>query len=125
MDECDVVVPRNQIAIYLQYILQLREEFGIRIKSFAHVGDGNLHIYVLKDQLGEEEWKNKLETIMQKMYDNAKVLVGSISGEHGIGFIKKPYLVSYFGKDSPEIKIMREIKKAFDPKNILNPGKII
>jgi glycolate oxidase len=124
MDECDVVVPRNQIAVYLQYILQLREEYGIRIKSFAHVGDGNLHIYVLKDQLNDSEWKSKLETIMQKMYDKAKELGGAISGEHGIGFIKKPYLETFFGNNSPEMKIMREIKKAFDPKNILNPGKI-
>lgn len=124
MDECDVVVPRSQIAVYLQYILQLREEFGIRIKSFAHVGDGNLHIYVLKDNLNDSEWKSKLETIMQKMYDRAKELGGAISGEHGIGFIKKPYLENFFGYNSPEIRIMREIKKAFDPKNILNPGKI-
>ena len=61
---------------------------------------------------------------MQLLYDKAHEMGGHISGEHGIGFIKKPYLEKFYGEDSPELRIMRAIKKAFDPKNILNPGKI-
>jgi glycolate oxidase len=125
MDECDVVVPRSQIAPYLLYTLDLRKQYQIRIKSFAHVGDGNLHVYILRDQLKAEEWKQKLDTIMQALYDKAQELGGHISGEHGIGFIKKSYLSKFWGENSPELRMMRGIKNVFDPKNILNPGKIV
>jgi glycolate oxidase len=125
LDECDVVVPRKHIADFLKYTITLRKKYDIRIKSFAHVGDGNLHVYVLKDELSEDVWKAKLEKVMDELYVKAKELGGQISGEHGVGFVKKPYLEKHFGKDSAELTIMRNIKRAFDPNGILNPGKII
>jgi glycolate oxidase len=125
MDECDVVVPRKEIAPFLLYTQELRKIFNVRIKSFAHVGDGNLHVYILKDQIPDVEWKVLLEKVMDALYVKAKALGGCISGEHGIGFIKKGNLEQHFGKDSPVMTMMRALKKAFDPYNILNPGKIV
>ncbi len=122
MDEVDVVVPRNKVSEMVEFSHQLQEKIGIRIKSFGHAGDGNLHIYVLKDDLTEEEWKKRLNLAMDEMYKKARELNGQVSGEHGIGYAKKPYLNQSL---APEIlEIMRGIKKAFDPKGILNPGKV-
>lgn len=122
MDECDVVVPRNRIAEFVKYSNDLKDEFDIRIKSFGHAGDGNLHIYVLRDDLPDDVWKDKLDKVFQKMYDRARELKGQVSGEHGIGFAKKSYLEESLSKDA--YLIMKGIKNAFDPKGILNPGKI-
>ncbi|WP_423230469.1 FAD-binding oxidoreductase [Clostridium amylolyticum] len=122
MDEVDVVVPRNRVAEFVKYTHEMEEKHDIRIRSFGHAGDGNLHIYVLKDALDEETWKLKLNAVMDDMYKKARVLKGQVSGEHGIGFAKKPYLNQSL---SPEtLAIMRGIKLAFDPHNLLNPGKV-
>ncbi|MGF7057611.1 FAD-binding oxidoreductase [Brassicibacter mesophilus] len=122
MDECDVVVPRNKIAQFVKFADELQERFHIRIKGFGHAGDGNLHIYILKDNLSEEEWKKKLSQVFDCMYEEANKLGGKVSGEHGIGFAKKPFLEESMGEQGMEI--LKNIKLAFDPKNILNPGKI-
>ncbi len=122
MDEVDVVVPRSCVNEMVEFSHRLEEEVGVRIKSFGHAGDGNLHIYVLKDDLGEQDWQEKLALSMQKMYDKAKELGGAVSGEHAIGYAKKVYLAESLG--AQEIDLMRKIKAAFDPKGILNPGKI-
>ena len=122
MDEVDVVVPRNKVAEFVIYTHELEKKFDIRIKSFGHAGDGNLHIYILKDQLEEEVWQKKLKDVMEEMYKKSRELNGQVSGEHGIGFAKKPYLHKAL---SPEaMTIMKGIKMTFDPKNILNPGKV-
>ena len=122
MDECDVCVPRNKIAEFIKYTYKLQKEFNMRIKNFGHAGDGNLHIYILKDDLSEEDWNNKLKAIFNCMYNKAKELNGTVSGEHGIGFAKREYLFSLIGEEQKEL--MNRIKLAFDPKNILNPGKV-
>ncbi len=122
MDECDVVVPRNKVGQFVRFTNELQSRFDIRIRSFGHAGDGNLHIYVLKDGLTEEVWQQKLKDVMQCMYDEARGLNGMVSGEHGIGFAKKPYLNESVGEEY--ITLLKNIKLAFDPKNILNPGKI-
>ena len=122
MDEVDVVVPRNLIGKFVTFTHELEEEKNIRIKSFGHAGDGNLHIYILRDDLDEKSWKEKLNEVMQIMYDKAKELQGQVSGEHGIGYAKKGYLKQSLPSEC--ISIMQGIKLAFDPKNILNPGKV-
>jgi glycolate oxidase len=122
MDEVDVVVPRNKVAEFVKFIHELENKFEIRIKSFGHAGDGNLHIYILRDQLEEEIWNKKLNDVMKCMYDKSKDLNGQVSGEHGIGFAKKPYLNSSLSEEI--LGIMKGIKLAFDYKNILNPGKV-
>jgi glycolate oxidase len=122
MDECDVCVPISKISEFLKYKIELAKQYNIKIKSFAHAGDGNVHIYILRDKLDEKEWKHKLDEIMTLLYNKAKTLGGEVSGEHGIGFVKREFFRE--NKGDPTIELMRSIKKAFDPKNILNPGKV-
>lgn len=122
MDEVDVVVPRSSVNEMVEYIHNLYKEVNIRIKSFGHAGDGNLHAYVLKDDLSQEEWEIKMNEAMEKIYDKAKSLNGQVSGEHGIGYAKKSYLMDSL--DPELVMLMNGIKAAFDPKNILNPHKV-
>ncbi len=122
MDECDVVVPRKFVADFIKDIKTLQEEFGVRIMNFGHAGDGNLHIYVLKDELTEEVWKEKLNAVFDMMYAKADTLGGLVSGEHGIGYAKKTFLQRSIGDSGMEL--LKRIKLAFDPANILNPGKV-
>ena len=122
MDECDVVVPVNKIDEFIRFTHELAEQTGVRIPSFGHAGDGNLHIYICKDNLSDAQWEAVLNDCFDKMYEKAEELGGLISGEHGIGYAKKDYLRKQFG-DTP-IGIMRGIKKVFDEKNILNPEKV-
>jgi glycolate oxidase len=122
MDEVDVVVPRSSVNEMVEYIHSLYKEVNVRIKSFGHAGDGNLHAYILKDDLSEEEWEKRMTEAMDKIYGKARQLRGQVSGEHGIGFAKKSYL--FESLDPATVEIMRGIKKAFDPKNILNPRKV-
>jgi glycolate oxidase len=122
MDECDVVVPRNRVAEFINYTDELQKEFNIRIRSFGHAGDGNLHVYVLKDDLAQDIWKNKLLEVFDAMYNKAIELKGLVSGEHGIGYAKRKYMFKQYGDEY--MSVMRGIKTAFDPENILNPGKV-
>jgi glycolate oxidase len=122
MDECDVCVPRNSVADFIRYTHELQKQFDVRIRSFGHAGDGNLHVYVLKDDMNEEQWNKKLSEVFECMYKRARELDGVVSGEHGIGYAKRPYLFEQYSEDY--IGLMKNIKLAFDSKNILNPGKV-
>jgi glycolate oxidase len=122
MDECDVVVPRKRIADFITYSAALEKRFGIRIRSFGHAGDGNLHIYILRDQLTQSQWENKLQSVFDALYDKAVEMGGKVSGEHGIGYVKRPFLKESLGED--QLLLMASVKHAFDPKGILNPGKV-
>lgn len=122
MDEVDMVVPRNRVNEMVEYLHSLHTEVDIRIKTFGHAGDGNLHSYILRDDLSQEEFERRMELAMEKIYQKAKELGGQVSGEHGIGFAKKPYLKESL--DEANLALMAGIKKAFDPKNILNPHKV-
>lgn len=123
MDECDVVVNIDNVAEFCQFAHELSNQENIRIRSFGHAGDGNLHIYVLKDDLSDEEWKVKVKRCMDRLYEKAALMQGQVSGEHGIGHAKKAYLSQSLSKE--EIEIMKQIKHVFDPNGILNPGKVI
>lgn len=122
MDECDVVVPRDRIPDFVRRMLSIASEENIRIRSFGHAGDGNLHIYVCRDGLPEEEWKRKAGSVMNRLYAAAVELRGEVSGEHGIGHAKSGFLRDSLG--NRQIELMRGIKSVFDPNGILNPGKI-
>ena len=122
MDECDVVVPRNRVAEFINYTHDLEKELNIRIPSFGHAGDGNLHLYICRDELGEKEWEEMLDTAMDKLYAKSLEFDGLVSGEHGIGYAKRKYLFNDYGEY--EMGLMDGIKHAFDPKNILNPKKV-
>lgn len=123
MDECDVVVPRNKVADFVLYTHEVSKELDIRIPSFGHAGDGNLHIYICRDELGEEEWKQKLDKAFELLYARAHEIGGLVSGEHGIGYAKRDYLANTL--EPVQLQLMRGIKATFDPKNILNPDKVI
>ncbi len=122
MDECDVVVPRNRIADFIKFTHTLSRELGVRLPSFGHAGDGNLHIYICRDQRSDEDWKCVLAAAFDQMYAKAREMGGQVSGEHGIGYAKKAFLKESLGDG--QIDLMRRIKYAFDPLNILNPDKL-
>jgi glycolate oxidase len=123
MDECDVVVPRDKIAEYISFTHQLSEKYAVRIPSFGHAGDGNLHIYICKDDIEDERWELLLSQVFEEMYNKANQMGGLVSGEHGIGYAKKTFMESLLG--TTQIELMKGIKKVFDPNNILNPNKVI
>ena len=122
MDECDVVVPVNKIDEFIKFTHNLSKEMNVRIPSFGHAGDGNLHIYICRDELDDKKWEEVLKICFDRMYEKAEKLGGLVSGEHGIGYAKREYLKRQHGVG--QINLMKDIKRAFDPKNILNPGKI-
>ncbi len=122
MDECDVVVPVNQVDTFIKYTHELADQFGVRIPSFGHAGDGNLHVYICRDSLPEAQWEKLKNDCFDCMYEKAVELGGLVSGEHGIGYAKKEFLYRQYGQT--HIELMQGIKKVFDPKNILNPEKV-
>ena len=122
MDECDVVVPRNQVANFIEYTHEVSQITGVRIPSFGHAGDGNLHVYICRDGLDENAWQEKLAEAFRLMYEKAAELSGLVSGEHGIGYAKKDFMREIYG--DTQIELMKGIKAVFDPKNILNPDKL-
>ncbi len=122
MDEVDIVVPPDEIANFIAYTKELETEYGVRVRSFGHAGDGNMHVYILQDDMEESLWKGKMETMMELMYARGRELGGQVSGEHGIGSAKKQYLVDDLGDTL--INLQKQIKQVFDPQLILNPGKL-
>ena len=122
LDECDVVVPVNRIADYLEFVNEQGRKFGLEIKTFGHAGDGNLHIYQCSNDLEEAEFKKRVDAFFEVIYRRATECGGLVSGEHGIGFGKIRYLEDSVGETNMEL--MRGIKRVFDPKMILNPGKV-
>ena len=123
MDECDVVVPRDRIAAFVKHSVSIGREEGVRICSFGHAGDGNLHLYICQDGLKDAVWTDVVERVMERLYAQARELGGEVSGEHGIGHAKRAYLLESAGER--QIDLMRGIKAVFDPNGILNPGKVL
>jgi glycolate oxidase len=118
----DVVVPRAEIPVLLRGIHDMSQDLGVRILSFGHAGDGNVHITALKDDLGAEAWERLVPDVTESIYRLALSLGGTLTGEHGIGAIRRHYLP--LALEEPQIEVMRRIRAAFDPNSILNPGKI-
>ncbi len=117
----DIVVPRDKIPDIVNKIDELKKATGLTMVSFGHAGDGNIHFNIMLDKKNSEEL-NKAEKAVEAMFDYTLKLGGTISGEHGIGITKAPYLPKEIGP--VELGIMKKIKTVFDPKGILNPGKI-
>lgn len=122
MDECDVVVPRNKVADFIKYTQKVSEENKLRIPYFGHAGDGNLHLYLCRDDLDQETWEQLYNKCFDLLYEYAGSIGGFISGEHGIGYAKKKYMKKQLG--NIQTNLMFNIKQVFDPNNILNPGKV-
>ena len=122
IDECDVVVPRNRLVEFIKYTHELAAATRVRIPSFGHAGDGNLHVYLCRDNLDEAAWHALVQEVFDKLYARSEEMRGQVSGEHGIGYAKRDYLRHQLGDE--QIALMRGIKQVFDPTNILNPGKV-
>jgi len=126
----DIVVPRAEIALHVKKIQEVSKKYDIWLPTFGHAADGNVHTHIMKAKfvdgtiipVSEDEAKRKLDLIRRDLYQDCKERKGMISGEHGIGLVKKPYLSLVL--DPEEIALMKGIKSFFDPNNILNPGKI-
>ncbi len=118
----DVVVPRSEIPVLLAGVRNIAEKHAVRIISYGHAGDGNVHVNVLKESLDDEAWGSIVPLVDQDIYALALSLGGMISGEHGIGATRKEHLAAAL--DPPQVDVMRRVRAAFDPEGILNPGKI-
>lgn len=119
----DVVVPGNKIPETVEKIAELGKKYNIAIHCAGHAGDGNIHANILKDKMTDEQWDTQLPKLQHEIYNLVYSQGGKLSGEHGIGY-KRVKLMEEF-TNPVEIKMMRAIKNALDPKGILNPGKVI
>jgi glycolate oxidase len=117
----DVVVPRGRVPELFAVVEELKDGFGLRIASFGHAGDGNIHVNLMVDRDNADELA-RARRAERVLFERVVALEGSISGEHGIGFAKAPYIDIELSAD--EIALMKRVKAAFDPHGILNPGKI-
>ena len=125
----DVCVPRSQIAGHVEFVHDLEQQYQVPLPTYGHAADGNVHTNLMRTRLkngflGQEipDWQAKHEAVRQEIFDDVISRKGNISGEHGIGLAKRDYLVNNIGQTN--VGLMRSIKKALDPKGILNPGKI-
>ena len=118
----DLVVPVDKIAECIEHLNEVSKKYSFKLLCLAHAGDGNLHFQILKCDLSEEEWEKQLSEFHAEAYAYVYSLGGRLSGEHGIGAKKLPAMEKY--TDPVEMKMMRAIKAALDPKGILNPGKV-
>jgi glycolate oxidase len=117
----DITVPRSAIPEVIQRLRTISAKYGLPIVIFGHAGDGNLHPNILFDKRQPEQWQ-KVEHMVGEIFDASLALGGTLSGEHGVGVLKRPYLERALGQVS--LDVQRHIKQALDPLNILNPGKI-
>ncbi|MBP7273523.1 MAG: FAD-binding protein [Saprospiraceae bacterium] len=120
--EEDTVVPRAALPELLAGVKNIGQQYGFQSVCYGHAGDGNLHINIIKGNLSDETWHNELPKAIREIFILVKSLGGTLSGEHGIGFVQRPYMDIMFGEAS--FALFAGIKKVFDPNNILNPDKI-
>jgi glycolate oxidase len=118
----DVVVPRSQLPALVVAIKEIGAKYNFNSVCFGHAGDGNLHINVMREELSEAYWNNEINQGIEEIFKKVVDLGGTLSGEHGIGIAKRPYM--HLAMKEANLELMRGIKKAFDPKGILNPDKI-
>ena len=120
--EEDTVVPRAELPELLQIIKRLGAEYGFQSVCYGHAGDGNLHVNIVKGDMSDEDWTHKLPLGIRALFAEVVRLGGTISGEHGIGLVQKEYMNIAF--NHVQLALMQQIKQVFDPRGILNPGKL-
>ncbi|MBX3163541.1 MAG: FAD-binding protein [Bacteroidetes bacterium] len=120
--EEDTVVPRAELPKLLRGVKEIGKKYGFKSVCYGHAGDGNLHVNIIKGNLPDSVWQNDLPKGITEIFELCKALGGTISGEHGVGLVQKPYLPIVFPPH--QLDLMRNIKKVFDANCILNPEKI-
>jgi len=121
--EEDTVVPRYALPNLLRGVKEIGSRYGFQSVCYGHAGDGNLHVNILKGNLDHEIWERELPKAIREIFELTVHLGGTLSGEHGIGWVQKPYMDIAFS--SFQIELMKKVKAVFDPNGILNPGKIL
>ena len=119
----DLVVPLDKIAETIKFVMETGKKYPFKVMTLAHAGDGNLHFVLCKGELADEIWEQEVAKFHAEVYEYAYGIGGRLSGEHGIGFKKLEELETYTAPG--ELLVMKTIKKAMDPNNILNPGKLL
>jgi len=120
--EEDTVVPRAELPKLIKGIKDIGDKFGFDSICYGHAGDGNLHVNIIKGNMSDDDWNNKLKNGIKEIFELTVALGGTISGEHGIGLVQKEYMSIKYSEI--HLNLMRGIKKVFDPNGILNPDKI-
>ncbi|WP_149866993.1 FAD-binding oxidoreductase [Solirubrum puertoriconensis] len=120
--EEDTVVPRAELPTLLKGVKTLGEQYGFKSVCYGHAGDGNLHVNIIRGELPDEMWHEGLKQPIRELFQLCVRLGGTISGEHGIGLVQRPYIGIALG--DVQLNLMRGIKQVFDPQGIMNPGKI-
>jgi len=118
----DIVVPRAKIPQMFAELADLQKKYGLEIVCYGHIGDGNIHATVLKCDSPDELWTKNYHPLLADMYARVAALGGSVTGEHGVGSEKRCYLSTCI--DPAAMEMMKAVKKAVDPKGLLNPAKI-
>lgn len=120
--EEDTVVPRYELPTLLEGIKSIGEKYGFKSVCYGHAGDGNLHVNIVKGDMTDEAWKTEIPKGITEIFELTVALGGTLSGEHGIGYVQKNYMPIAF--NAMQLSLMKGIKELFDPNGILNPGKI-
>ncbi len=120
--EEDTVVPRAELPRLLKGVKAIGTKYGFRSVCYGHAGDGNLHVNIIKEEMSDEAWQREVPKGIREIFELCVSLGGTISGEHGIGYVQKQYMDIPF--DPVQLELMKGIKRLFDPNGILNPGKI-
>jgi glycolate oxidase len=121
--EEDTVVPRYELPTLLEGIKTIGKKYGFQSVCYGHAGDGNLHVNIIKGDMTDDNWKNEVPKGIREIFELTVSLKGTLSGEHGIGYVQKNYMDIAF--TNTHLQLMKGIKQLFDPNNILNPGKIL
>lgn len=121
--EEDTVVPRYELPKLLKGIKEIGNKYGFKSVCYGHAGDGNLHVNIVKGDMTDENWKKEVPKGIREIFELTVSLKGTLSGEHGIGFVQKNFMDIAFSKS--HLELMEQIKYIFDPNNIMNPGKIL
>jgi glycolate oxidase len=119
----DTVVPRAALPMQLSGANAIAAKHQVKISSLGHLGDGNMHIYLVNEEEDPETWLPRAMQAKREIFALTKSLNGMLSAEHGVGLAQKPFMDMFFG--ATHLSILRGIKNVFDPKGILNPGKVI
>jgi glycolate oxidase len=122
LDEADICVPRSRVPDFIDKLAEVEAKHGVQIVPVGHAGDGNVHCNIIRLGGTEGEWHEALEASISDLIELSLAMGGTVSGEHGLGYTKRLYLVRKVG--ASQVELMRGIKRVFDPNGILNPDKI-